>query len=257
MSTDSNFRVLTLHIEGVNIDKLPLEDIGAYLSDFADLIGRDSEPRYQGIKRGSLTLLARVPMDREIDVKTRGFLLRTGDAPEDAVRARERISKRLGANKARRATVLDSSNSRVVEIPVERPSAELVSIPSFERSGFLQGRIIRIGGKQETVPVELQDTDGHVYQCRAKREIARRLAKEMFDRTVRVHGRGRWTRDSGGTWYVDNFQISSFDLLDDEPLIEVINEIRKIPAPWRDAEDSDREIDRLRSGKISPHDQPV
>jgi hypothetical protein len=248
MSEDSSFRVLTLHIEGVNIDKLPLEDIGEYLSDFANLIGRDAQPRYHSIKRGSLTLRAKVPFDREIDVKTRGFLLRTGDAPEDAVRARERLSKRLGINRAKRATLLDSSKSKVIEIPIERPTPQQPNLPSLERTGSLQGRVIRVGGKQDVVSVELQDVDGHVYLCRAKRDVARRLAKEIFDHTVRVQGTGRWIRDATGTWYVDNFQIEDFQLLEDDVLSDVIAEIRQIRSPWQDIDDPEGEIDRIRNG---------
>lgn len=91
---DPQSRIVTLHIQGVNIENLSLEDVGDYLTDFADLLGKDVTPRYHSIKRGSLTMRAKVPAEREIDVKTRGFLLRTGEAPEDAVRARERISRR-------------------------------------------------------------------------------------------------------------------------------------------------------------------
>src|SRR5580704_5486134 len=122
-ATPPGSRVVTLYIQGVNIDNLSLEDIGEYVSDFAELLGRDVEPKYHSITRGSMKIRALVPFDREIDVKTRGFLLRTGDAPEDAVRARERISRRLGRNHAKRATLLDSAQSKVIEIPVEKPAS--------------------------------------------------------------------------------------------------------------------------------------
>src|SRR5437870_13711144 len=98
---DGRSQVVTLLVQGVNIENLSLEDIGEYLSDFAELLGKDVEPRYHSIKRGSLAIRATIPAEREIDVKTRAFLLRTGDAPEDAVRARERISRRLGINHAK------------------------------------------------------------------------------------------------------------------------------------------------------------
>src|ERR1700688_3096751 len=126
---DGDFKVFTLHIEGVNIDNVTLEDIGQYLSDFAELLGKDASPRYHSIKRGSLTIAAKVRAEREIEVKTRGFLLRTGDAPEDAVRARQRISKRLGMHRARKATVLDPTHTKVMEIPIEKPQAQ-VDIPA-------------------------------------------------------------------------------------------------------------------------------
>jgi hypothetical protein len=152
---DGNFKVFTLRIQGVNIDSVSLEDIGQYLSDFAELLGKDASPKFHSIRKGSIKLGAKVPTQREMDVKTRTFLLRTGDAPEDAVRAQQRISRRLGIHRARRATVVDQTDTKVIEIPIERP-VSTVEVPSLSRAGSLQGKVIRIGGRQETVSVELQ-----------------------------------------------------------------------------------------------------
>jgi hypothetical protein len=246
---NDDFRVVTLHVEGVNIDNLGLDDIGHYLEDFAQLLGPDATPRFHSIRRGSMTIGARVPREKEIDVKTRAFLLRTGDAPEDAIRARERISRRLGINRAKRATLLDSEKAKVIEIPVEKPTPAVAAIPSFVRAGSLQGKVIRIGGKQDTVSVEIQDVDGFVYLCRAKRDIARKLAREMFDPTVRVHGAGRWSRDEDGAWRIDDFQIAKFEILDDGTLIDAIRELRAIRAGWKDFEDPHAELEKLRNGE--------
>lgn len=247
---DGDFKVFTLHIEGVNIDNVTLEDIGQYLSDFADLLGKDTSPRYHSIKRGSLTIAAKVKAEREIEVKTRGFLLRTGDAPEDAVRARERISRRLGIHHARRATLLDSTQTKVMEIPIEKPSAQ-IQTPVLSRSGALQGKVIRLGGRQEIVSVELQDVDGHIYLCRARRDLARRLAREMFDQTVRVHGTGKWRRADDGVWYVEDFQIAQFEVLDADDLTDVVKQLRGIPSAWLDQEDSFDTLEKMRHGEGS------
>src|SRR5687767_5548722 len=193
--SEQNFRIVSLYVQGVNIDSLSLTDIGEYLSDFAKLLGADSTPRFHSIKRtGSFTLRAKVPSDREIDIKTRSFLLRTGEAPEDAVQARDRISRRLGIHRAKRATLLDSAQAKVVEIPVIRPASLLTQIPSLAKAGSLQGKIVRIGGRQNIVSIEVQDVDGFIYLCKATRDLAKKLAHQMFDPTVRVHGHGKWTR---------------------------------------------------------------
>lgn len=247
---DGDFKVFTLHIEGVNIDNVTLEDIGQYLSDFAELLGKDASPRYHSIKRGSLTIGAKVLAEREIDVKTRGFLLRTGDAPEDAVRAQQRISRRLGIHRARRATLIDPMHTKVMEIPIERPLAEGNEVPSLQRSGSLQGTVIRLGGRLEVVPVEIQDADGHIYLCRAGRDVAKRLAREMFEQTVRVHGAGKWRRGQDGVWYVEDFLIATFEVLDSDPLTDVIQQLRHIPGAWLDREDSLEELENLRSGEM-------
>lgn len=247
--SDSNFRIVSLYIQGVNIDNLSLDDIGEYLADFAKLLGSDVTPRFHSIKRsGSMTLKARVPPEREIDVKTRGFLLRTGDAPEDAIQARERISRRLGINRAKRATLLDSTETKIIEIPIEKPLPLSPPVPTLSRAGSLQGQIIRIGGRQEIVSVEVQDVDGHIYLCKATREVAKRLARDMFDLTVRVHGHGRWTRTGDGIWRVDEFQILTHEVLEDDTLVDVLKELRGIPSAWKDLEDPASEMEKIRSG---------
>jgi hypothetical protein len=153
---DGRSKIVTLVIQGVNIDNLSLEDIGEYLADFAELLGKDTDARYHSIKQArQFGTKSKIPTEREIDVKTRGFLLRTGDAPEDALRARERIARRIGINHAKRALLLDSTESKVIEIPVEKPLPAVAKVPSFVRAGSLQGKVIRVGGRQETVSVEL------------------------------------------------------------------------------------------------------
>jgi hypothetical protein len=247
--TDPQSRIVTLHIQGVNIDNLSLEDVGQYLADFAALLGKDVTPKYHSIKRGSLTMRATVPADREIDVKTRAFLLRTGDAPEEAIRARQRISRRLGINRAKRATLLDSSNSKVVEIPVEKPSEIAPPVPSVIRAGSLQGKVIRLGGRQDPVSVEIQDVDGFVYLCRATRDVAKKLARDMFDPIVRIHGSGRWHRTEEGVWRVEDFLISRHEVLDDSSFAQAVNELRAIPANWKDLSDPYSELRKIKNGE--------
>jgi len=247
--TVDRYRVFTLRIEGVNIENLNLDDIGQYLTDFAQLLGKDAEPKYHSIRKGSLNIAAKVPLEHVLDVKTRGFLLRTGDAPEDALRAEQRISRRLGIHHARRATVLDPKQQKLIEIPIEQPTSELALIPTITRPGSLQGQIIRIGGKLDIVTVELQDVDGHVYSCKAKRDKARALAHEIFGPTVRVNGTGKWKRTEGGEWFVEDFQISDFEVLDDAPLGDVLREVHQIHSKWQEQDDPHAEIARIRNGE--------
>ncbi|SPE34774.1 conserved hypothetical protein [Candidatus Sulfopaludibacter sp. SbA6] len=243
-------RVVTLYVQGITLDDLSLEDIGRYLADFADLLGKDVEPKFHSIKKtGSFSLRAKVPAEREIDVKTRGFLLRTGDAPEEAVRARERIAQRLGINRAKRATLLDSRNSKVIEIPVEKPVEVPPKVPGFMKGGSLQGRIIQIGGKRETVSVEIQDVDSFIYLCKASRDVARKLARDMFDPIVRVYGAGRWHRTDEGVWRVEDFQIARHEVLEDLKFDQTIAELRAIPAEWKRLEDPHAELKKIQNGE--------
>lgn len=249
MLKSEDFRVFTLHIEGINLNTLPLETIGELLGDFAQLLGKDVNPKFHRIGPGSIKLAAKVRVENEIDVKTRGFLLRTGEAPDDAVRAQNRISKRLGVYHAKKATLVDRTDTKIFEIPIERQSSALTQIAPIARSGSLQGQVIRIGGKQDIVTVDIQDVDGHVYSCRAKREAARLLAHEIFGPTVRVYGTGKWRRADDGIWYVEDFLINGqFDVLDDAPLDKVLMEMHRIKSQWHDNADSFEELGYIRNG---------
>jgi hypothetical protein len=177
------------------------------------------------------------------------FLLRTGDAPEDAIRAEARISKRLGSHRAKTAALLDQSSAKVMEIPIARPAPQ-AEVPALTRSGYLQGKVIRLGGKQDVVSVEIQDVDGHIHLCRASRDVAKRLAKDMFDQTIRVHGTGRWKR-SDGVWHVEDFHIDpAFEPLDDDALTDVLSQLRSIPSAWLDEDDSFERLRALRTGEM-------
>ncbi len=243
-----DYKVFTLHVEGLGIESLNLDEIGEVLIDFAQILGRDAQPKFHSITKGSIKLAAKVRTECELEVKTRTFLVRTGDGPEDAVRAEQRISRRLGIHRARRATVLDSTNAKVLDIPIEKPASAEALIPALTKFGALQGQIIRIGGKQEVVPVDIQDVDGVVYPCRARRDLARRLAREIFGPTIRVQGSGKWRRDNG-VWRVEDFHIREFEVLEDQPLNEVIADLRKVRSSWQDREDPHGELEQIRRGE--------
>ena len=98
--------------------------------------------------------------------------------------------------------------------------------PLRER-GSLDGVLIRVGGKDDTVPVHLLDGD-KVHVCNANREVARRLAPDLFGSILRVHGEGRWERDQEGKWNLLRFDIRDFEPLDDVPLGEAVRRLRAV-----------------------------
>src|SRR5687768_8308532 len=139
MASDSDFKIFTLHIEGVNIDNVPLAEIGDYITDLAQLLGKDVQPKFAAITRGSIKLKAKIPREHEIDVKMRGFKIRAGEGPEEAVRARQRISQRRGKHRARKATLVDETNTKVIEIPVLATPSEGPNVPLLNKAGTIQG----------------------------------------------------------------------------------------------------------------------
>lgn len=99
------------------------------------------------------------------------------------------------------------------------------------------------------VSVEIQDVDGHVYLCKSNKDLAKKLAREMFDPTIRIHGAGKWTRGMDGVWRVEDFLIGGFEILDDDTLAEALEQIRQIPSSWKSLEEPDVELQKIRNGR--------
>jgi hypothetical protein len=73
-------------------------------------------------------------------------------------------------------------------------------LKTVRENGHLDGRIIRIGDRDETFPVWLKDGDvEHLCNVRSE-DVARRLASYALNGVVRVHGSGRWLREDNGNW---------------------------------------------------------
>ena len=116
----------------------------------------------------------------------------------------------------------------------------------FRQDGVLDGTLIRVGGRDETVPVHLREGDV-IHNCNATREMARRLAPRLFSGTIRVIGNGRWKRTEEGQWVLLRFDIKDFEILDDRPLPEVVQQLREVQGSgWRHIDNPLEEIQRLR-----------
>ena len=106
--------------------------------------------------------------------------------------------------------------------------------------------LIRVGGKDDTVPVHLQDGDV-IHSCNATRDMARLLAPHLYNGTIRVTGNGRWKRDAEGHWILLRFDIKDFEVLDDRPLPELVEQLRGVPGSgWRCVKYPLAELCRLR-----------
>jgi hypothetical protein len=113
--------------------------------------------------------------------------------------------------------------------------------------GELDGVVIKIGGKDDTVPVLLEGENGAYYRCNTVRDIARKLASHLFDQPVRVTGRGKWRRTQEGAWELDTFDIKSFEALDETPLGEIVATLRGLEgSEWNAMQDPQAEFKRLR-----------
>lgn len=244
--TDS---VFFLKINGITPQKMRLDDLAEYMLDFSKLLGAEHSPRFYRVTKSSTNIGAAIPREDEPDTKNRLFLVKSGHGPQEALTAKENVSSRMGRNMAKGASVIDHSGSALIEIPVAMPLPTLPTSPVFTRAGSIQGEVIRLGGKQEVVGVQIEDVDGVVYPCKASRDIARKLGPYLYGKTIRVHGIGKWRRDQGGVWVIEDFSIQAIDEhLYDEKLDVAVKRLQAIPSQWKSLDDPHQALEQIRSG---------
>ena len=226
--------------------RLPMARLAEYMSDLAGLLGQHECVHFDRLETGSTVLVQHVEPVADAAVRARLDLAKADAPPDEVVKLFAAINRRLAEDKAT-GSLCRAGGAEVLRFPGrDRPTA--ASFGPFRQDCTFDGVLIRVGSRDDTVPVHLDD-GGTIHKCNATREMARRLAPYLYGCPLRVHGSGRWERLSDGNWLLRQFDIKDFEKLDDRPLTEVVQQLRSVPGSrWRDFDDPAAELRRLREG---------
>lgn len=218
--------------------------LAEYLARLAVLFGNKEYVHFMKVRKGSAIPEIVVDEPAVPKVKARLSLVGAPDAPEDLTRANRDINRMLRDDNASGVLRL-KAGAHILEFPGRKtPLSEEAVVHEL---GELDGVVIRIGGKDETVPVLIEGEQGVYYHCNASREYARKLAAFLFGKPVRVVGRGKWRRTQEGEWELESFDIKDFEVLDETPLVDVIASLRTSEGSgWNEMDDPQAELKRLR-----------
>ncbi len=230
-------------INAYSPETLPMVRLAEYMANLARLLGRAEQVHFLRIEGGSAVLVQRVEREAEPEVRSRIGSLADGSAPGDALKAFRALNRCLADDETTGS--LHDGGGEVVRFPgcEQRP---LPASGGFNQAGVLDGQLIRVGGRDDTVPVHFQDGET-IHICNANRDMAKRLGPYLYGPTLRVQGEGRWERDADGQWWMKRFTIREFKQLDDAPLGEVVERLRGVEGNgWKAVEDPWTELRRLR-----------
>ena len=231
-------------IDAYSPNTLPMSRLAEYMADLARLLGEAERVHFVRLEPGSTALVQFVEPEAVPKVRNRIGTIAHDEAPEDAARAFKALNRRLADDNAV-GSLREGNDAEVIRFP-GREQPQPLTFGAFNQSGTLDGVLIRIGGKDDTVPVHLQDGDT-IHVCNATREMARRLAVHLYGATLRVQGEGRWEREADGVWLLKRFNISEFKELSDAPLSEVVGRLRGVKGNgWKNVDDPAVELQQLR-----------
>jgi hypothetical protein len=236
-ATEFHFR-----IDAFTPKTIPMARLAEYMAGLATILGEPASVHFVKLQRGSTILVHRVQSEAVPKVRDRARAVRRGDAPRDALRAYDSLNKMLLDDNG--TGELKERDSEAVIIPFPGVKSAEEQFTGIRERGTIDGEVIRVGGPNKWVPVLVQTEGEALAGCWADRVTAKQLASLIFEQ-VRLHGTGKWDRNSEGKWVLREFVIERFEPLNGEPLSDTLQRIRAINAF---AETSIDDLNYLRNG---------
>lgn len=211
--------------EAFTPDTIPMSRLAEYITELARVFGEHEHVHLSEVLEGSVEVYAKIDFSAAKKVEVRLASINS-DANGDLQKALRKIDELLAADNATGSLADGAGNVLISFMGRERPVPPCYG--PFKEEGFLDGQIVRMGGKDETIHVTLMDGDRTYSRCTTSRELARKMATFFLGSYVRVKGVGTWERSGAGKWELKVFRISDFEPLDDNPIGEVFAKLREV-----------------------------
>jgi hypothetical protein len=210
-----------------NPDRIPMDRLGEYIRQFAELLGTENQPTFKGIKKASTGLKAAIPNERRPYAQQR--LLEAKIKPDSRPAKNLRsIEDMLGEDGIKEAQLLDASENIVYlfkgHAPDTTPSVQLY------QQGTVDGVVTGLVGADDTMHLHLRDHFDHDLRLVIRDEtLARELLMLFRKGLVRVNVHGTWLRTELG-WIPETNKctVDSFEILDDTSPQEIFGALAAI-----------------------------
>lgn len=243
----------TLYIDAYSPDTIPMGRLALYMQNFATLLGNSAAVHFDTLRSGSTQLAVKIDHEDVPKVAVRLDLIRRGDGAPDGARAQVEIDRLLAEDNATGFIYEDRNQStEIITFPgVTRLVAETYG--PFKQEGSLDGVLISVGGADQTAHIMLQNGEIKYSGIETTRDIARRLAKHMYE-PVRLFGTGNWMREASGSWILKKFRLESFAALQTDSLKVAVDQLRQVEGSnWKAMDDPIQALKSLRDGTNGVH----
>lgn len=237
------YREFRWKIDGAyTAETMPLDRLMEYIKELMTMLGSPQHFHLTQVVSASTSPVFKVDEEAVPQIQTRAAQIRAGIAPLDVRRAYRKINSMLREDGGD-AVFLEGA-AEVIPFPgIRAPVPQ--AITGIQQAGSLDGRLISIGGKSESVPLQLETPEKVLTHIYAKRALAKEISKLLFE-PIRLLGQGRWSRDEDGEWSMDRFTVHGFGPLGADDLISVVGSLKAVKADWPD--DPLAALDALRHG---------
>lgn len=242
----ANMSTYSLKIKGFTPNTLPLGRLGEYVLALADLIGDDVHVNFERVTKGCAQLKVIIDDDDALIAESRIRLAPSAELGSSQRKGYEKIQSLLMADKTS-AAFKPQKGAVILKFP--GAPKNLLRLATVKEAGEISGRIFKIGGRDETIPVSLLTPDGDIVNCTASVEMAVKLKPYLLTPIdVILTGVGKWKRTESGKWEAIEFKINDYSVMEFDGLEKGIEGIRAAGSGWDDVADINQELSQLRYG---------
>lgn len=232
-------------IDALTPKTLRLSRFVDYVDALRGIFDAAEDVYFHQVRKGSAVLEFAASYKAAPRIEKRLHLLGTADMPADMAAQWTNINRYLRRDGASARLMRKGGKVTLAQFAgIRTPLAQEAIV---HESGTLEGVVVGVKGVDDSVPIWLKADDGALLKCNARRDIARQLAP-LFDTYVRVAGKGKWRRGDDARWTLEEFDIQSFERLDETPLEQQVRDIQAIAGNgWNELEDAQAAWRELRA----------
>ena len=216
-----------LRIMQRNPERIPMDRLGDYIREFAELLGTENQPRFKGIKKASTGLKAAIPAERQHNAHAR-IVEAKGNYNSKPGRHLKTIEDMLGQDKIKQAQLLDATDNVVYLI--QSHIEDLKREEKLYQQGSVDGVVTGLVGADDTMHLHLRDNSNRDLKLVVRDEnMARNLLSHFRNGIVRLQVHGTWQRTETG-WIPDSNKctVDSFETLEDIPLHDIFADLATV-----------------------------
>ncbi|MBF0379801.1 MAG: hypothetical protein HQL69_02215 [Magnetococcales bacterium] len=210
--------------------------LSEYMAQLSKLLGSQEKVHFGGLLKGSTIL--RVCVEDEVE-KCVVKRLQAANSPGDDSDARKHYITLNGMLQFDKAvgTIRREKGESLLIFP-GRKTVDLQPIGPIKQPSAVEGVLIRIGGKDSTIPAYIESIDGISYILELRsRELAKKMSKHLFE-NIRVSGEGQWERKIETGWTLKKLVVQDFELLEEASLLDSVAALRMAPkSDWQKLDD--------------------
>lgn len=223
--------IYTFRIDAYTPQTIPMARLAEYMAVLAAMLGEKDSVHFHSLEPGSTKLLSRIEKEAAPKVRDNVNSAQSEDGKPDVVKAYKQANDMLRKDNA--AATLERCGENVLEFPgrkLPRPP----KLGPFNQGVEKDGVLVRVGGVDKSAHATIEDNNSETWSFEVTRELAVELAHHLFGKPLRLTGTGRFFRDEEAQWQHSALKAASFEVLNSDSLVAVVDRIRQLPGDiWK------------------------